>query len=112
MNYQIREARKFSDDIDALEQKFPRIKELKAAIAFALCIDPHRFVQVEENQPFFRILRTDDLAGITDQVPTFALHFMYYNLVRTHKTLRVTPAMEAGLTTKLWEIEDLAKLTE
>ncbi|MBI1808162.1 MAG: DDE-type integrase/transposase/recombinase [Ignavibacteria bacterium] len=41
-----------------------------------------------------------------------ALHFMYYNFVRIHKTLRVTPAQAAGITTKLWEVEDLAKLTE
>ncbi len=41
-----------------------------------------------------------------------ALHFMYYNFVRIHKTLRVTPAQAAGLTTKLWEIEDLVKLID
>lgn len=41
-----------------------------------------------------------------------ALHFMFYNFVRIHKTLRVTPAMQAGLTTKLWEVEDLVKLGE
>ncbi len=41
-----------------------------------------------------------------------ALHFMYYNFVKIHKTLRVTPAMEAGLTTKLWEIEDLVRLAD
>jgi IS1 family transposase len=39
-----------------------------------------------------------------------ALHFMYYNFVRIHKTLRVTPAQAAGVTTKLWEIEDLVRL--
>ena len=39
-----------------------------------------------------------------------ALHFMYYNFVRIHKTLRVTPAMEIGLTKNLWTIEDLVKL--
>jgi IS1 family transposase len=39
-----------------------------------------------------------------------ALHFMYYNFCRIHKTLRVTPAMEVGLTKDLWEIEDLIKL--
>ena len=33
-----------------------------------------------------------------------ALHMMYYNFVRIHKTLRVTPAMAAGVTDKLWEI--------
>lgn len=39
-----------------------------------------------------------------------ALHFMYYNFVRIHKTLRVSPAMAAGVTKKLWSVEDLAKL--
>lgn len=41
-----------------------------------------------------------------------ALHFMYYNFVRIHKTLRVTPAMAAGVTDRLWEIEDIVKLVE
>lgn len=36
-----------------------------------------------------------------------ALHFMYYNFVRVHQTLKVTPAMEAGLTDRLWDIADL-----
>jgi hypothetical protein len=36
-----------------------------------------------------------------------ALHFLYYNFVRTHKTLRVTPAMAAGITDRLWEIGDI-----
>jgi IS1 family transposase len=39
-----------------------------------------------------------------------ALHMMYYNFVRIHKTLRVTPAMAAGVETRLWEIADIAKL--
>ena len=41
-----------------------------------------------------------------------ALHMMFYNFVRIHKTLRVTPAMAAGVTDRLWEIEDIAKLVE
>lgn len=41
-----------------------------------------------------------------------ALHFMYYNFVRIHATLRVTPAMAAGVTTKLWEIGDIVALIE
>lgn len=40
-----------------------------------------------------------------------ALHFMYYNFCRIHKTLRVTPAMEAGVTKDIWEIQDLVKLS-
>lgn len=41
-----------------------------------------------------------------------ALHFMYYNFVKVHKTLRVTPAMAAGLTKRPMTIEDLVNLTE
>ncbi len=39
-----------------------------------------------------------------------ALHMMYYNFVRIHKTLRVTPAMAAGVSDRLWEIGDIAAL--
>jgi hypothetical protein len=41
-----------------------------------------------------------------------ALHFVYYNFCKIHKTLRVTPAMEAGLTKDLMEINDIVLLTE
>ena len=41
-----------------------------------------------------------------------ALHFVYYNFVKIHKSLRVTPAMEAGLTKKLMTIEDIVSLTD
>jgi len=36
-----------------------------------------------------------------------ALHFMHYNFAKIHKTLRVTPAMEAGLTDHVWTIEEM-----
>ncbi len=39
-----------------------------------------------------------------------ALHFMYYNFCRIHQTLRVTPAMEARVTDRVWEIKDLLGL--
>jgi IS1 family transposase len=41
-----------------------------------------------------------------------ALHYMYYNFIKIHKTLRVTPAMEAGLTSKLMEISDIVRLID
>ncbi len=41
-----------------------------------------------------------------------ALHMMYYNFVRIHKTLKVTPAMAAGVTDKLWEISDVVSMLE
>ena len=39
-----------------------------------------------------------------------ALYFAYYNFVRVHQTLRVTPAMEAGLTDHVWSIEELCAM--
>jgi IS1 family transposase len=41
-----------------------------------------------------------------------ALHFTYYNFCKIHKTLRVTPAMEAGLTKDIMTIEDIVRLTD
>jgi IS1 family transposase len=39
-----------------------------------------------------------------------ALYFMHYNFCRVHKTLRVTPAMEAGLADHVWSLEELCAL--
>lgn len=41
-----------------------------------------------------------------------ALHFVYYNFVKQHKTLRITPAMAAGLTKRFMSIEDVVKLAD
>lgn len=41
-----------------------------------------------------------------------ALHFLYYNFVRIHKTLKVTPAMAAGVTDRLWEVADMVAVLE
>jgi hypothetical protein len=41
-----------------------------------------------------------------------ALHFFYYNFVRIHKTLKVTPAMAAGVTNRLWEVSDMVEVLE
>jgi len=41
-----------------------------------------------------------------------ALYFTFYNFVRIHKTLRCSPAMAAGLTGKLWSMEDIVALLD
>ena len=41
-----------------------------------------------------------------------ALHFMYYNYCRTHKSLRMSPAMAAGVADRLWEVQDIVALVE
>ncbi len=40
-----------------------------------------------------------------------ALHFAHYNFVRVHSSLRVTPAMAAGVTDHLWSLEELVEQT-
>jgi IS1 family transposase len=49
---------------------------------------------------------------LENHVAAIALHFMYYNFVRIHQTLRVTPAMAAGVTDRMWEIADIVRLVE
>jgi IS1 family transposase len=41
-----------------------------------------------------------------------ALYFLFYNFVRIHKTLRMSPAMAAGVSDRLWDIKDIARLIE
>jgi IS1 family transposase len=41
-----------------------------------------------------------------------ALHFIHYNFARIHKTLRITPAMAAGLTDHVWSLEEIVLLAE
>lgn len=49
---------------------------------------------------------------VENHMHAVALHFMYYNFVKAHQTLKVTPAMEAGLTDRLWDISDLIALVD
>lgn len=44
---------------------------------------------------------------VENHIHAISLHYMYYNFVRIHKTLRCTPAMAANVTTTLWSIEDM-----
>ena len=41
-----------------------------------------------------------------------ALYFMFYDFCRIHKTLKVTPATAAGVTTKLWSMEEIVALID
>jgi IS1 family transposase len=41
-----------------------------------------------------------------------ALHFLYYNFVRVHQTLKISPAMAAGVTKRLWEMKDVVEMLE
>ena len=49
---------------------------------------------------------------IENHAHAVALHFMHYNFCRLHQTLKITPAMAAGVTDKLWEMSDIVKLID
>jgi IS1 family transposase len=49
---------------------------------------------------------------IENHMHSVALFYMYYNFVRIHQTLRVSPAMAAGVTGKLWSVYDIVALVD
>jgi hypothetical protein len=55
---------------------------------------------------------TNAFSKKVDHKAAIALHFMHYNFARVHKTLRVTPAMEAGKADHVGSLEEIAGLAE
>jgi IS1 family transposase len=49
---------------------------------------------------------------VENHAHSVAIHFMHYNFVRIHQTLRVTPAMAAGVTNTLWSLADMVQVIE
>jgi len=49
---------------------------------------------------------------IENHAAAVALHFIHYNFARIHKTLRITPAMAAGISDHVWSYEEIAGLTD
>jgi hypothetical protein len=49
---------------------------------------------------------------IDNHCHSLALYFLYYNFVRIHKTLKVSPAMAAGVSDRLWSVEDIVALID
>jgi hypothetical protein len=49
---------------------------------------------------------------VANHAHAMALHFLHYNFVRFHKTLRMSPAMAAGVTRRLWKMNDVVEMLE
>jgi IS1 family transposase len=47
---------------------------------------------------------------VENHLYAIAIHFMHYNFCRVHKTLRVTPAMEAGIANHVWSLDEMLEL--
>jgi hypothetical protein len=51
-------------------------------------------------------------AKIENLAYALALHFVHYNFARIHQSLRVTPAMEAGISDHVWSMEEIVSLVD
>ena len=49
---------------------------------------------------------------IENHIHMVAIHAVHYNFARIHKTLRITPAMAAGITDHVWSLEEIAMLAD
>lgn len=49
---------------------------------------------------------------IENHVHHLHIYFLFYNLARVHSSLRMSPAMAAGIATRLWTIEDIVRLMD
>ncbi len=49
---------------------------------------------------------------VEHHILALAVYFFHYNFIRIHQTLRVTPAMAAGVTDRLWEMADMVTMIE
>ena len=47
---------------------------------------------------------------VENHAAAVALYFMFYNFARVHQTLRVTPAMESGISDHVWSIAEIVAL--
>lgn len=48
----------------------------------------------------------------TNHTAAISLHFMFYNFCRIHQSIRVTPAMEAGVTDHVWDMEEVVMMAD
>ncbi len=59
-----------------------------------------------QNRSFTRLTNAFS-KKLDNHIHALALYFAFYNFCRIHQTLRVTPAMAAGITDRLWSLEDI-----
>jgi hypothetical protein len=56
---------------------------------------------------------TNALSKMIDQhIAALSLYFVFYNFVRTHKAQKLSPAMAAGISDRLWSMEDIVALID
>jgi hypothetical protein len=66
---------------------------------------------IEKRTQVISALVEGNSLGSVVRMTGVALHYMWYNFARVHKTLRVTPAVEAGIADHVWTIEEIVRLS-
>ena len=110
----------FGGDIDyaMLVKVYGAAPEGQRRYSPAVCTGAHKY-RVEGNPDSIRMgnrrmtrLTNAFSKKAENHAHMMAIYFMHYNFVRIHQTLKVTPAMAAGVTPKLWEMSDMVKVLE
>ncbi len=95
-------------------RKWPQLFDFRAALADAPRNDTS-LQSVHVTLPDSTIIASDQpdidqILKIQNHAAMVAVHSMYYNFGRIHKTLRITPAMGAGRADHVWSLEEIALL--
>lgn len=69
-------------------------------------------LQIRMNMRRFTRLTNAHSKKVANHVHALSLYFMFYNFARIHQTLRVTPAMQAGISSHVWSIEEIIGLLD
>jgi len=67
--------------------------------------------KVAGSSPLYK-RRSDNRRKLENHAAAVALYYFSYNFIKIHRTLRMSPAMAAGVTDRLWEVSDLVALWE
>ncbi len=92
-----------------------RITLLSRIFVTASMLSPAAWAQdIEPGQRYLLLAtpRTGTMQEELDTAAAVALTYYAYNFIKIHRTLRVTPAMAAGVTNRLWDVSDLVALLE
>jgi hypothetical protein len=106
-------------DVDATEQGGqPRVTEFTQRITgepegayISTSIAERQNLTMRMSMRRFTRLTNGFSKKVDNHKAAVALHFMHYNFARIHKTLRVTPAMEAGVADHVWSMAEIAALS-
>ncbi len=102
-----------------LHKIYGAVNETEARYSPAVCIgcDMTSFVErqnwtVRTTMPRYTRLSNSFSRKLANHAAATALNYFAYNFIKIHRTLRISPAMAARVTDRLWSVEDLVALGE